>query len=43
MISNYVFAMKEHLRDGLKLEELNLKNDAEHIINAQHKPNVIAK
>jgi putative membrane protein len=41
MISNYVFAMKEHLREGVHLEELNLeKNDV--ISNAKHIPNAIA-
>ena len=40
MISNYVFAMKEHLREGVKLEELDLteeekKSSVNLSINAQ--------
>jgi len=44
MISNYVFAFKEHLRDGVKFEELELKDkvDESLIKNAQHVPNAIA-
>lgn len=42
MISNYVFAMKEHLRDGVKLEELVLKPGFENIKRAKHIPNSIA-
>jgi putative membrane protein len=42
MISNYVFAMKEHLRDGTKLEELTLIDELEKIKNAKHVPNLIA-
>jgi len=42
MISNYVFAMKEHLRDGVKLEELTLIDDLDKFKNAKHIPNLIA-
>lgn len=44
MIPNYVFAFKEHLRDGVKFEELDLngKVDESIIKNAQHVPNTIA-
>ena len=42
MIANYVFAMKEHLREGTKLEELELSNDLEHITKVKHVPNAIA-
>ncbi len=41
-ISNYVFAMKEHLRDGTKLEELSLGDNTDHIKKADHIPNIIA-
>ena len=44
MIPNYAFAMKEHLRDGVILDELNLtpeeRRELQHI---DHVPNVIAK
>lgn len=44
MIPNYAFAMKEHLRDGVKLQELDLTEDEKkEIENIQHKPNYIAK
>lgn len=42
MISNYAFAMKEHLRDGTKLEELTLIDELDKIKNAKHVPNLIA-
>ncbi len=44
MIANYAYAVKEHLRDGVKFEELNL-TDEERITleNASHKPNIIDK
>ena len=42
MITNYVFAMKEHLREGVKLEELDLSTN-NNIKNAQHVPNAIVK
>ncbi len=42
MIPNYVFAMKEHLRDGTKIEELTLNGDLDKIKNAKHAPNIIA-
>jgi putative membrane protein len=39
----YVFALKEHLRDGVKMEELNDLEKADYNIveNASHKPNII--
>lgn len=44
MIPNYAYAMKEHLRSGVKLDELNL-TDAERKIMEEidHKPSYIAK
>jgi putative membrane protein len=43
MIPNYAFAMKEHLRDGVILSELELENaDLEAIKNLDHKPSYIA-
>jgi putative membrane protein len=41
-ITNYVFAMKEHLRDGVILEELPLGNNSDLIKKAEHIPNFIA-
>lgn len=43
-IPNYVFAIKEHLRDGVKLDELTLTKElsAEALSNFNHKPNLIA-
>ncbi|MDG1477868.1 MAG: bestrophin family ion channel [Vicingaceae bacterium] len=41
MIPNYVFAMKEHLREGVKNEELNMPNGLEHLTNKAHVPNAI--
>ena len=44
MISNYVFAMKEHLREGVKLEELDLTEEEKREISQfEHKPNYIAQ
>lgn len=44
MISNYVFAMKEHLREGVKLEELDLtEEEKKEISQFDHKPNYIAQ
>ncbi|MBL6661333.1 MAG: hypothetical protein ISP70_07535 [Crocinitomicaceae bacterium] len=44
MISNYVFAMKEHLREGVKLEELDLTEDEKKEFSQfDHKPNYIAQ
>lgn len=43
MISNYVFAMKEHLREGTKLEELTLMEDVDGVKKVKHVPNYIAK
>ena len=44
MISNYVFAMKEHLREGVKLEELDLtEEEKKELSQFNHKPNYIAQ
>ena len=44
MISNYVFAMKEHLREGAKIEELDLtEEEKKELSQFEHKPNYIAK
>ena len=44
MISNYVFAMKEHLREGVKLEELDLIEEEKiELSQFEHKPNYIAQ
>ncbi|UKN00139.1 hypothetical protein K6119_10375 [Paracrocinitomix mangrovi] len=44
MISNYVFAMKEHLREGVKLEELDItKEEKVALVSKGHIPNYIAK
>ncbi len=44
MIPNYAFAMKEHLRKGVKLEQLDLTNEELKILeNAEHVPNIISK
>jgi len=44
MIGNYAFAMKEHLRDGVKFEELELTDEELKILeNASHVPNIIDK
>lgn len=44
LIPDYIFAMKEHLRDGVKLEELDLGNymDKSSLKNSTHIPNQIA-
>ena len=42
MITNYVFAMKEHLRDGVKLEELTINEKTPALENVKHIPNAIA-
>ena len=42
MIANYAIAMKEHLRDGVKLEELDLNEEEQREIEKyEHKPNYI--
>ncbi len=39
LIISYVFALKEHLREGVKMEELYLDSDqASSIVHVQHKP-----
>ena len=45
MIPNYAFALKEHLRKGVKFEELDFRDEinADKIKNANHVPNVIAR
>lgn len=44
MIPNYAFAMKEHLREGVNLKELDLTAEELKILQAtSHKPNVITK
>ena len=44
MIPNYAFAMKEHLREGVKLSELELTNEElEQIKPKEHKTSYIAK
>jgi putative membrane protein len=44
MIPNYAFAMKEHLREGVKLDELDLTdNEIEEIKHIEHKTSYIAK
>ncbi len=43
MIPNYAFAMKEHLREGVILEELELSEEEKRDIDGfEHKPNYIA-
>ena len=43
MIPNYAYAMKEHLREGVKLDELNLTNEErKELENVEHIPNIIA-
>jgi len=43
MIPNYAFAMKEHLRDGVILDELELESkEIDEIKNLDHKPSYIA-
>lgn len=44
MISNYAYAMKEHLRLGVKFEELDLSEDEENTLASKdHVPNMIAQ
>lgn len=44
MISNYAFAMKEQLREGVKLEELDLtENELNEIQKVNHKTSLIAR
>lgn len=44
MISNLCFAMKEHLREGVKMEELNLNDDEKKsLAQKEHKVNHITK
>ncbi len=44
MIPNYAYAMKEHLREGVKLEELTLTPEELQILEkADHIPNIISK
>lgn len=44
MIANYAFAMKEHLRGGVLLEELNLTNEERKALEkAEHVPNIITR
>ena len=44
MISNYPFAMKEHLRSGVDLNQLDLtEEERNEISNYDHKPNYILK
>ena len=44
MIPNYAIAMKEHLRKGVKLEELDLSDEESRYLESKsHKPNFIAK
>ncbi|MFT5971252.1 MAG: putative membrane protein [Flavobacteriales bacterium] len=42
MISNYAFAMKEHLRDGVEISTLNLEAEEITSISKDHIPNAIA-
>ncbi|MEQ8623762.1 MAG: bestrophin family ion channel [Vicingaceae bacterium] len=43
-IPNYVFAMKEHLRDGVKIEEIESHDDlsTKSLLTYKHQPNKIA-
>jgi len=43
MIPNFVFATKEHLREGVLPEELDLKDDEQSILAHKHIPNAIVK
>ena len=44
MISNYVFAMKENLREGVKIEELDLtEEEKKELSQFEHIPNYIAQ
>lgn len=42
MIVSYVFAMKEHLRNGVLVEELDLPENLKDLIKKKHIPNAIA-
>ena len=43
-ITNFVFSLKEHLRKGVKMEELSFEDNASrtHLETASHKPNALA-
>lgn len=41
MIPNFVIATKEHLRDGVRIEELDLKEEGAHIASKDHIPAAI--
>lgn len=44
MIPNYAYAMKEHLRSGVKLEELDLTSEElKFLKQREHVPNILAK
>lgn len=43
MIPNFVFATKEHLREGVLAEELDLQEDEQSILENKHIPNSIVK
>ena len=43
MITNFVFATKEHLREGVLPEELDLQDDEQSILAHKHIPNAIVK
>ncbi len=44
MIPNYAFAMKEHLREGVDIGELDLtEEEGKEIVNYDHKPSYIAR
>lgn len=44
MIPNYAFAMKEHLREGVILDELNLTDEERRALqHVDHVPNIISK
>lgn len=44
MIPNYAYAMKEHLREGVNMDELSLtENEKQVLENKEHKVNYIAK
>ena len=43
MIPNFVFATKEHLREGVISEEITLSDSEQHILENDHVPNAISK
>lgn len=44
LIANYVFAMKEHLREGVKMDEITEVDNLHQILEARdHKPNAVAE